>query len=194
MAFMRRCFCWDLRTVTFTNFATITILAAASLLLRLMDLGAVLNRCDYLKIIFVEINQSFRPEWRSHQCPAFFASDGIVIICHTIIMIFSSCMIYLVTQKHFVMYVETLRIFTYIFILYIFVEFCFSVFEFSFYGLNTFRLAYMVFLWLFWLARTVGNIGMTITFFARIQEIEEDLASEIRSMDKKYVHSYVNFG
>ncbi|BFZ24520.1 hypothetical protein BsWGS_27559 [Bradybaena similaris] len=187
MALMRRCCCWDLRTATFINCVTITILAAAALLLRLQDLAALVNPS-------FEINQSFRTAWRSHQWTAFLVSDVILIICHKIIIMFSAYMIYLVTQKHFVMYVETLRIFTYVFIIYIFAEFCLSVFEFSFYGLNTFRLAYVVFLWLFWLARTIGNIGMAIAFFARIQEIEDDLASEIRSIDKKYVHSYVNFG
>ncbi|CAG5126242.1 unnamed protein product [Candidula unifasciata] len=186
MALMRRCCCWELRTATFSNLITITILAGGALLLRLLDFGAILSP-DF------EINQSFKTPWKSHQWQAFLASDIILIICHVIIIIFSVYMLYLVTHKHFVLYVETLRTYSYIFILYIFAEFCFSIFEFSFYGLNTFRLAFIVFLWLYWLARTVGNIGMAIIFFSRIQEIEDDLALEIRSIDRKYVHSYVNF-
>ncbi|BFZ15039.1 hypothetical protein BsWGS_18078 [Bradybaena similaris] len=187
MALPRRCLCWNLRTATFANIIALTVLAAGALLLRILDGSTIIDG-------YFIINQHFRAPWRSHQWQTFAASDVIVISCHLVIIAFAFFMLYMITQKHFVLYLETLRTFAYFCIMYIFVEFCFSVFEFSFYGLNTFRLAFVVFLWLYWLARTIGNIGIVIILFARIHEIEDDMATEIRSSDKKYVHSYSTLG
>ncbi|XP_005108365.1 uncharacterized protein LOC101846247 isoform X2 [Aplysia californica] len=182
----RRCFCWKLRTATFVNFITITILSFGALLLRLLDLGAYETN--------FEISQGFRWNWKSHQYEAFLASDIIVNVCHLIIILFTLYMIYVVTMSHFVLYMETMRAYTYTFIMYTFIEFCFSVFEFSFYGLNTFRLAFVVFIWLYWLARTIAHIGFTVILFSRIEEMENEMAYELRFSDKKYVHSYSVLG
>ncbi|CAG5129377.1 unnamed protein product [Candidula unifasciata] len=187
MALPRRCLCWNLRTATFANIVALTVLAGGALLLRILDASTILDDT------FI-INQHFRAPWRSHQWQTFAASDALIILSHILMIIFALYMLYMITQKHFVLYMETLRTFAYLFILYIFFEFCFSVFEFSFYGLNTFRLAFVVFLWLYWLARTIGNICIAIILFARIHEIEDDMATEIRSSDKKYVHSYSVLG
>jgi hypothetical protein len=162
-------------------------MAGGALLLRWLDIATIIDSS------FI-INQHFRNPWRSHQWQAFVSSDVVVIVCHIVIILFALYMLYMITQKHFVLYLETLRTFLYTFIMYIFIEFCFSVFEFSFYGLNTFRLAFVVFLWLYWLARTVGNICIAVILFARVHEIEDDMATEIRSSDKKYVHSYSALG
>merc|ERR1711963_1391931 len=137
-----------------------------------------------------EISQGFRTQWRSHQWQAFLASDIIVIFCHVVMMIFTLYMLCMVTRQHFVLYMETMRGYTYSFIMYTFIEFCFSVFEYSFYGLNTFRLAFVVFTWLYWLARTIAHIGITVILFSRIEEMENEMAYELRFSDKKYVHSY----
>lgn len=179
----RRCFCWTLRTATFANLIAISILVFGALLLRLLDLSA------YWDSRF-EISQGFHTEWRSHQWIAFLVSDFVLIACHIVMLVFSIIMIYHITQTHFVLYMEKMRIYTYSFIMYTFIEFCFSVFEFSFYGLNTFRLSFVVFIWLYWLARTIANIILTVIFFSRIQEMEDDMAHELRYSDKKYIHSY----
>jgi len=182
MALFRRCLCWKLRTATFANLITVFILALGALLLRLLDIGAFAT--DF------EISQGFRTQWRSHQWQAFLASDIIVIFCHVVMMIFTLYMLCMVTRAHFVLYMETMRAYTYTFIMYTFIEFCFSVFEYSFYGLNTFRLAFVVFTWLYWLARTLAHIGITVILFSRIEEMENEMAYELRFSDKKYVHSY----
>uniref|UniRef100_A0A2C9K775 Uncharacterized protein n=1 Tax=Biomphalaria glabrata TaxID=6526 RepID=A0A2C9K775_BIOGL len=186
MALVRRCLCWDLRTATFANLVTIVILAGGALLLRLLDIGAFITE--------FAISQGFKTPWRSHEWQAFLASDVVVIFFHVVIILFTIYMIYMVTQKHFVLYMETLRTFTYSFIMYNFIEFCFSVFEFSFYGLNTFRLAFVVFIWLYWLARLIAGIIITIVLFSRLDEMENEMAYELRSSDRKYVHSYSALG
>ncbi|KAK3774651.1 hypothetical protein RRG08_035079 [Elysia crispata] len=182
MALLRRFFCWNLTTAVFGNFIAIVILSFGALLMRIIDLVAYAT--DF------QISQGFQTQWRSHQWQAFLASDIIVTFTHVVIILYALYMLFMVTQKHFVLYMETLRAFTYTFIMYSFIEFCFSVFEFSFYGLNTFRRSYVVFLWLYWLARMLGNIGMVVLFFSRLQEIEEEMAYELRFSDRKYVHSY----
>ncbi|CAL1526816.1 unnamed protein product [Lymnaea stagnalis] len=182
MAIIRRCLCWDLRTATFANLVAIVILAGGALLLRLLDLAASVPNFD--------ISQGFRANWRAHQWQFFLASDVIIVFCHVVIILFCMYMIYMVTQKHFVLYMETLRIFTYFFIMYNIIEFCFSVVEFSFYGLNTFRLAFVVFIWLYWLARLIAGIIITIVLFSRLDEMENEMAYELRISDRKYVHSY----
>ncbi|GFS02305.1 hypothetical protein ElyMa_006442200 [Elysia marginata] len=133
MALLRRFFCWNLTTAVFANFVATVILSFGALLMRLLDLAAYADS-DF------EISQGFQSQWRSHQWQAFLASDIIVTFTHVVIILYSLYMLYMVTQKHFVLYMETLRAFTYTFIMYSFIEFCFSVFEFSFYGLNTFVL------------------------------------------------------
>ncbi|XP_059179277.1 uncharacterized protein LOC131958329 [Physella acuta] len=180
---IRRCLCWDLRTATFANLIAIVILAGGALLLRLLDIGA------FIDPIF-EISQGFKTQWRAHQWELFLSFDIIIIFCHVVIILFTIYMIYMVTQKHFVLYMETMRIFTYIYIMYAFIEFCLSVVEFSFYGLNTFRLAFVVFIWLYWLARMIATICISYVLFSRLDEMENEMAYELRSSDRKYVHSY----
>ena len=34
------------------------------------------------------------------------------------------------------------------------------------------------------------QIGIVVLFFSRLQEIEEEMAYELRFSDRKYVHSY----
>ncbi|XP_076468564.1 uncharacterized protein LOC143299240 [Babylonia areolata] len=183
MALLRRCLCWYLRTASFIGFCYVVITATSALLLRALDLAAF-DQDDF------EISRGFNTQWRSHQWQAFVASDVIVAVCHISIILFSLYMIYNVTQLHFVLYMKTMQVYNYCFIMYTFIEFCFSVFEFSFYGLNTFRREYLVFIWLWWLMRAAMNGIFVLVLFSRCQEMEEEMAYELRHSDKKYIHSY----
>ncbi|KAL8576432.1 hypothetical protein ACOMHN_048999 [Nucella lapillus] len=184
MALLRRFLCWYLRTATFIGFIYVVVTASSALLLRVLDLAATDPGNDF------GISRGFNIPWRSHQWQAFLASDVIVSLCHIAIILFSFYMIYKVTQLHFVLYMKTMQWYNYCFIMYTFTEFCFSLFEFSFYGLNTFRREFLVFIWLWWLMRTAMNGIVVLVLFSRCQEMEEEMAYELRHSDKKYIHSY----
>ncbi|KAK7501759.1 hypothetical protein BaRGS_00007190 [Batillaria attramentaria] len=182
MALMRRFLCWYLRTASFVGFIYVVVTASSALLLRALDVAAI--GTDF------SISRGFNVPWRSHQWQAFLSSDIIVAFCHICIILFSIYMIYNVTQLHFVLYMKNLQYYNYCFIMYTVIEFCFSVFEFSFYGMNTFRREYVVFIWLWWLMRAAGNVVFMFVLHARSTEMEEEMAMELRYSDKKYVHSY----
>lgn len=181
---MRRFLCWNLQTATFAGFIYIIVAAGTALLLRCLDMASASPYIDFT------ISRGFDMGWRSHQMYAFLVSDVIVSICHIFIILFSLYMLYNVTQLHFVLYMTTMKWYNYAFIMYTIIEFCFSVFEFSFYGLNTFRREFVVFIWLWWLFRTALNIVVMLVLSARTTEMEDEMAMELRFSDKKYVHSY----
>ncbi|KAL5011816.1 hypothetical protein ScPMuIL_010367, partial [Solemya velum] len=105
--------------------------AVFALVLRLVDLAAIIAD-DF------EISQGFKTPWRSHFWQAFLASDVVLIVFHTVTILFTVFIFIQVKKRHFVMYITWhFRLITFM-IIYMFIEFAFSVFEFSYYGLNTF--------------------------------------------------------
>ncbi|XP_067664121.1 uncharacterized protein [Haliotis asinina] len=183
MPLLRRFLCWDLRTATVIGYITTTVTAIFALLLRSLDLAAIADPN-------FEISQGFHTPWRSHQSEAFLASDIIVLVFHLAIILFSVYMSVLVSNRHFVMYMNETRYYLYTIITYVFVEFCFSVFEFSYYGLNTFRLSFVVFLWLYWLIKTCIYICFSCVLYSRYEQMADEMAMELRFSEKKYSHSY----
>ncbi|WAQ97912.1 hypothetical protein MAR_022285 [Mya arenaria] len=170
MAFMHRFLCWNLRTASI-------ITSFFALIMRLIDLLAISTE--------FEISQGFHTQWRSHQWRAFLASDVVCTFDHILMCFFSVFMLIQVTYRHFVMYMHWLKKYIIFYILYIFVEFCFSTFEFSYYAMNTFRLAYVVWLFLYWLGRTLVNITFVVILMARKQEIIEQTDRELRFAGEK---------
>lgn len=179
---MNRFLCWKLNTACFIGYIYVIITAVFALVLRLVDLIA--TGSDF------EISQGFHTAWRSHFWQAFLASDVVLTILHVFIVLFSGFMILQVRERHFVMYMGTHKMYIILFSLYIIVEFTFSVFEYTYYGLNSFRLAFVVFTWLFWLFRTIVNIIFTIVLFARRQEMSEQMEMELRFAGVKKRHGY----
>ncbi|KAL4230080.1 hypothetical protein ACF0H5_010465 [Mactra antiquata] len=180
MAFMHRFLCWNLKTASMVCFIFVSITSFFALVMRLVDLLAIGTE--------FEISQGFHTPWRSHQWRAFLASDIVLTFDHVVICFFSIFMLMQVTYRHFVMYMYWLRWYIILFIIYIFIEFCFSVFEYSYYGMNTFRLAYVVWTWLYWLGRTLCNILFAVILIARKQEILEETDRELRFAGEKKRH------
>ncbi|XP_048240683.1 uncharacterized protein LOC124151381 [Haliotis rufescens] len=183
MTLLRRFLCWDLRTATVIGYITTTVTAIFALLMRALDVSAIANY-DF------EISQGFHTAWRSHQWQAFLASDVILLVFHVGIIIFSVYMSVMVSNRHFVMYMRETRWYLYFIISYVFIEFCFSLFEFSYYGLNTFRLSFVVFLWLYWLVKTCIYICFSCVLYSRYEQMADEMAMELRFSEKKYSHSY----
>ncbi|KAK7098060.1 uncharacterized protein [Littorina saxatilis] len=182
MALLKRFLCWRLRTATIVGFIYVFITVASALLLRALDCAAMWT--DF------SISRGFDIPWRSHQWQAFLASDVIVSVCHIGIILLTVYMMYNVMMMHFVLYMKTMQLYNYCFIMYTFTEFCFSIFEFSFYGMNSFRREFVVFIWLWWLMRTAGNSVFMVVLFSRMTEMEEDMALDLKQSGKKYIHSY----
>ncbi|KAK3577200.1 hypothetical protein CHS0354_030471 [Potamilus streckersoni] len=172
MAFMHRFLCWNLRTASLVGFGFVFVTSFFAMILRALDLIAI--GTDF------EISQGFHTPWRSQFWRAFLSSDIVLIFFHILIFFFSIFMHLQVQQRHFVMYLYWFRKYIFTFILYICIEFIFSCFEYSFYGLNSFRLAFVVFTWLYWLGRTIVNIVFVVVLFARKQEIIEQTDMELR--------------
>lgn len=174
---MHRFLCWNLRTASIVCFIFVSVTSFFAFVMRLIDLLAIAT--DF------EISQGFHTQWRSHYWRAFLASDVVCTFDHMGIFFFSIFMILQVMHRHFVMYMWWLKLYIIAFIAYIFIEFAFSVFEYSFYGLNTFRLAFVVWTWLYWLGRTLTNIMFTVILIARRQEINEETDRELRFAGEK---------
>ncbi|KAK3099661.1 hypothetical protein FSP39_007656 [Pinctada imbricata] len=148
-----------------------------ALTLRLVDLTAIAT--DF------EISQGFKTLWRSHFWQSFLASDVVLTFNHIVTIIFSLYMILQLTARHFVMYMQTHKIYIIWFCIYIFVELSFSLFEYSFYAMNTFRLSFVVFTWLFWVFRTLCNVVFVAVLIARRQEMKEQMDYELMFAGEK---------
>ncbi|XP_056013451.1 uncharacterized protein LOC125681518 isoform X1 [Ostrea edulis] len=150
MACLHRFLCWNLRTACFVGYILTVFTATFALTLRLVDLIATAT--DF------EISMGFKTLWRAHFWQSFLASDIVLTFGHVVVILYSGFMILQVMERHFVMYMRAHKIFIICFIIYILVEFAFSVFEYTFYSMNTFRLSFVVFTWLFWVMRTLLNV------------------------------------
>ncbi|KAK6168466.1 hypothetical protein SNE40_020991 [Patella caerulea] len=181
--FKQKILCWNLTSAVFVGLVYVLITVFFAIILRLVDLAAIISD-DF------EISQGFHTQWRSHQQEAFLASDIIILAGHFATWIFSLIMILSVTKEHFVMYMDRIKQFRNYFAFYTFVEFCFSVLEFSFYGMNTFRLAFVVFIWLYWMFRLAVNVVFILVISSRDEEMKGDMAYELRFSEKHYSHSY----
>ncbi|ESO88488.1 hypothetical protein LOTGIDRAFT_234536 [Lottia gigantea] len=181
--FKQKVLCWTLASATFAGLIYIMITVVFAVVLRTVDLIAI-GSPD------IEISRGFHTQWRSHQAEAFLASDIIVFIGHMITLIFTFILLIYVSREHFVMYMDTLKYYRRWLMVYTFFEFCFSVFEFSFYGNNTFRLEFLVFIWLYWLFRVAVNILFILVIQSREEEMKDEMAMELRFSEKKYSHSY----
>merc|ERR1712137_193279 len=180
MAYMHRFLCWNLRTATIVCFIFISITTFFALIMRLIDILAIATP--------FEISQGFHTPWRAHQWRAFLASDVVNTFNHIVTFFASIYMVFQVTNRHFVTYIFTMKLFIIWLCFYIFVEFCFSTFEYSYYGMNTFRLAYVVWTWLYWLGRTIVNMAFVVILIARRQEINEETDRELRFAGEKRRH------
>ncbi|XP_041357899.1 uncharacterized protein LOC121374858 [Gigantopelta aegis] len=184
MGIMRKFLCWELRTASYIGFYVVVVTAFFAVILRALDLAAFDDDS-------FEISQGFHSLWKSHQWQAFLASDIVLIALHIIFIFFSVYMAFQVKRQHSILYINLLRRYTYAFMIYVFIEFCFSVFEFSFYGKNSFRLAFVVFIWLYWLIKSVIYIIFMIVLYARFEEMEDKIAEERRFLYvEKHKHSY----
>lgn len=172
MALMHRFLCWNLRTACFVGYIFVVFTTTFALTLRLVDLIA--TGTDF------EISMGFKTLWRAHFWQSFLASDIVLTFGHVVLILYSGFMILQTMERHFVMYMRAHKIYIIYLIIYILVEFAFSVFEYTFYAMNTFRLAFVVFTWLFWVFRTLLNVVFVVVLIARRQEMNEQMEMELR--------------
>ncbi|XP_052089580.1 uncharacterized protein LOC127726298 [Mytilus californianus] len=183
MALINRFLCWKLRTACFLYYILIIFTTAFALAMRIADLWAIASP-DF------QISRGFSTMWRTHFWQAFLASDVVLTFFHVVIVLFSLFMIIQVRHRHFVMYMLQHKIYIGVFITYMLVELAFSVFEYSYYGMNTFRLSFVVFTWLFWMMRNVLNIVFVVVMIARKQEMAEQMDMELRYAGQKKRGNY----
>ncbi|XP_029637036.1 uncharacterized protein LOC115212315 [Octopus sinensis] len=170
--FINRFFCWSLETATFAGYVYASITIFFALILRLLDLGAI--GTDF------EISKGFHTNWRSHSWESFLSCDVIMVICHIVVMFLSLFMIFLTSRRHFLITLNWTKAFVILFGCYTFIEFGISIFEFSYYRMYTFRLAYVVFIWLYWVVRTIANVTMTVVISSRHTQMINQVEQELR--------------
>ncbi|XP_064608861.1 uncharacterized protein LOC135473021 [Liolophura sinensis] len=173
MAIFNRFFCWPLQTASFVGYIFVTFTSFFALVLRLIDVAAIFDPN-------FEISQGFQSHWRSHGWDGFVVTDILMVITHTIVFLFSIFLLYLTTRRHFIMTISWSQFYLIYFILYVLCELACSLYEFAFYGVNTFRLAFVVFIWLYWLVRTLANTVFAFVLWARYQEMNESMDKELK--------------
>jgi len=154
--------------------------ASIALLLEILDIA------DHVAPNF-HIAGGFNAEWRRHVWEGWLACNIVMVVMHLILISFSIFMVFVV--KRFPTYYEyTLtKTYTVVLVIYIIVELGTSLYKYSWYGPNTFRLAFLVFTFLFWCIRTGFNVTGSIITYSRIKELDY----EIQYGEKKLLNPYV---
>lgn len=172
MALINRFLCWSLQTATFAGYMYASVTIFFALILRLLDLGAIGTN--------FEISQGYHTNWRYHSWESFLACDIIMVIVHFVALIWSLFMLFLTTRRHFLITLSWTKAYVMYFSCYMFIEFGCSIFEFSFYRMDTFRRAYVVFIWFYWVTRTFANLTMMVVISSRHTQMIEKVEQELR--------------
>lgn len=171
--------CWKLKVATVAVCGWVCVSAGLAALFELLDVIALAD--DNF-----EIKGSFQSQWRSHVWEGWLATNLVMFFCHLIMIGCSILIIFAV--KVFPTYYEYHLTKGYLafLIIYILVELGIGCYRYSWYGENTFRLPFLIFCFLYWLARTILNIVCCLIVYSRIAEIDY----EIMYGEKKVFNAY----
>merc|ERR1711893_258580 len=148
--------------------------ATLAALLELLDIAALAD--DNF-----DIQGGFKAHWRAHVWEGWLACNIVMFVCHLIMIGYSIVMVFAV--KVFPTYYEfnITKGYLAIMIMYILVDLGVACYKYSWYGPNTFRLAFLVFSFLYWLVRTIINVTATIVVYSRIEEVAYEIREKRRT-------------
>jgi len=171
--------CWKLKIATIAVCYFVIVSGSVAALFEILDIASLADDG-------FEIRGGFKSHWRSHVWEGWLACNIVGMALNFIMIAFSVVMIFAV--KRFPTYYEYNLTKGYLaaYIIYILAELGMACYKYSWYGPNTFRLAFLVFSFLYWLVRTMMNITGTLIVHSRIKEIEY----EIQYGEKKNLGRY----
>ncbi|CAH1778204.1 unnamed protein product [Owenia fusiformis] len=167
---LEKFFCWNLKTSQFASAIYVIISAFFALLLVILDMAASDINNGF------EIEGGFRSIWRRHVAEGFMTCNVVMLFGHIIMIVLSIVLLMSVT-KPFKQY-RNYQIHTgwfWIMCIYVFAEAVVSAYEYSWYGKNTFRRPYLVFLWVFMLTRFILNMCTICISYSRLSEMDEEM-------------------
>jgi hypothetical protein len=138
-------------------------------ILEILDVAALNEGQDF------DIIGGFKSDWRAHAWEGWLACNLVMFFCHLCIIAYSILMIFAI--KRFPTYYEYSLTIAYLvlFICYILVELGTALYKYSYYALNIFRLGYLIFTFIYWIARTIVNVVGVIIIYSRIAEVNYEI-------------------
>lgn len=110
-----------------------------------------------------------------HVWEGWLACNIVMIVLH-IIMILTAIVMFFGVKRFPTFYEFTLtKVFLVFMICYTLSELGVACYKFSWYSKNTFRLAFLVFTFLFWLIRTIFQIISCFVLYSRIEELRYEI-------------------
>merc|ERR1711893_313152 len=128
--------------------------ATLAALLELLDIAALADDG-------FDIQGGFKAHWRAHVWEGWLACNIVMVFA---VKVFPTYYEFNITKGYLA-----------IMIMYVLVDLGIACYKYSWYGPNTFRLAFLVFSFLYWLVRTIINITATIVVYSRIEEVSYEI-------------------
>jgi len=147
-----------------------------------------------------EIAGGFESHWRAHVWEGWLACNVVMVCCHLAMIGLSFLLLIAIYRLPTYYELGLTRFYMVMFIFYILVELGTSLYRYSWYGPNTFRRAYLVFTFMYWIVRTIVNVVGVIILHSRIGEIEYEVtygerknvgpyASRVNLLEQSMQHS-----
>jgi len=159
--------CWKLKVATLAICVYTIFAATLAAILEILDVAALAGS--------FEVVGGFQSEWRAHAWEGWLACNLVMFFCHLGIIAYSVLMIFAI--KRFPTYYEHSLTVAYIvlFVCYILIELGTSLYKYSYYANNIFRLGYLIFTFIYWVARTIVNVVAVLILYSRIAEVDYEI-------------------
>jgi hypothetical protein len=167
--------CWKLKIATLAICIYTIFAATLAAILEVLDIAAEGEGDNF------DVGGGFKSTWRAHAWEGWLACNVVMFIAHLAIIAYSVLMVFAI--KRFPTYYEysLTVVFLILFICYILIELGTSLYRYSYYANNIFRLGYLIFTFIYWVARTLINMYGVVIVYSRIDEVKY----EIRYGEKK---------
>jgi len=161
--------CWKLKVATLAICVYTIFAATLAAILEILDVASLNEGVNF------DVSGGFKSEWRAHAWEGWLACNLVMFFAHLGIIAYSVLMIFAI--KRFPTYYEyslTLAFFV-LFICYILIELGTALYKYSYYANNIFRLGYLIFTFIYWVARTIVNIVGVLIIYSRIAEVQYEI-------------------
>jgi hypothetical protein len=161
--------CWKLKIATFAICIFTIVAASLAAILEILDVAALGEGDNF------DIGGGFKSTWRAHAWEGWLACNLVMFFAHLFMIAASVLMLFAI--KRFPTYYEYSLTVGYLvlFVCYILIELGTSLYRYSYYADNIFRLGYLIFTFIYWLARTAINIVGVIIIYSRIAEVQYEI-------------------
>lgn len=160
--------CWSMKTATYAVTYYTIIFGCPAALFEILDIAAVSDSK-------FEIAGGFKSSWRAHVWEGWLACNIVMLLFHIIMIGYSGLMIYAIKKLPTFYEFNMTKAYMVLFVIFILVELGISLYRFSWYGPNIFRLGYLVFIFMYWILRTIINTFAVCVIYSRICEMDYEI-------------------